>query len=83
MSGGAAGADGMAEQWADERKHKKIIYLPDWEKHGKSAGYIRNEKMIDEDPEYVIAFWDGVSKGTKNTLDLARVKKIITTIYYF
>ena len=34
--------------------------------HGKSAGYIRNEQMA-QNADALVAFWDGKSKGTKNT----------------
>ena len=82
ISGGALGADSLAERWADYFGCKKTIIKPDWDKHGKSAGMIRNKKMIDLNPDFVIAFWDGKSAGTKNTISLAKQNKIATIIYY-
>ena len=75
MSGGAKGADSFAEAWAKERNIKVQIFLPDWEKHGKSAGYIRNGHIIAE-ADACIAFWDGESKGTKLSISLAEMKGI-------
>ena len=71
ISGGANGADKLAERWADENGVAKTILYADWGKYGKSAGYKRNVAMLGESPEVVIAFWDGKSKGTKMMIDLA------------
>ena len=71
ISGGARGTDTLAERYADSNNYKKIIYLPDWNKYGRNAGMIRN-KLIIKDAKIVICFWDGFSKGSKNSLDLAR-----------
>jgi hypothetical protein len=49
---------------------KKHIFKPDWDKYGKRAGFIRNELIINE-ADKIIAFWDGESKGTKLSIDLA------------
>lgn len=46
------------------------VYIPDWELYGKSAGPIRNRKMVSKS-DVVFAFWDGKSKGTKNSIDTA------------
>lgn len=70
VSGGAKGVD----SWAEEIFHRygKIVkvHYPDWDKHGKSAGFLRNKKIIN-DADMVLAFWDGKSKGTKHSIDLA------------
>lgn len=70
VSGGASGVDSWAEEYADDMGWKKIIFKPDWDKHGKAAGFIRNKLIIDE-ADKVVAFWDGKSKGTKSSIDLA------------
>lgn len=70
ISGGAAGADTLAEKFADKWKIQKTIYLPDWNKHGKKAAFIRNNDII-RNADFVIAFWDGRSKGTKHSIDLS------------
>ena len=72
VSGGAKGADELGERFAREFCDKEpIIYKAEWEKYGRSAGFKRNHKII-EDCEMVIAFWDYESKGTKHSLDLAK-----------
>lgn len=68
---GAKGADFLGKRYAEEMFLGYIEFLPDWDKFGKSAGYRRNFKIINE-ADYVIAFWDGKSKGTKHSIDLAK-----------
>lgn len=45
----------------------------EWDKYGKSAGMIRNRKMIDyvksKKNNMCLCLWDGKSKGCKNVID--------------
>ena len=70
VSGGAYGADKLAERYAKEHGIDTKIFIPEWSKYGKSAGYKRNRLIIGYS-DIVIAFWDGVSKGTKHDIDIA------------
>lgn len=75
VSGGADGADTFARYYANAKGIPLTEYLPDWNTYGKRAGYLRNEQII-KDCDYVIAFWDGFSKGTLHDIKLAsRMKK--------
>lgn len=78
ISGGAKGADKLSEFWAKENNIETIIFLPDWEKYGRRAGFIRNEYIINE-CDKAIAFWDQISKGTLSSINLTKKqnKKII------
>lgn len=86
ISGGALGVDSIAEKCVDDFNETfhanitKVIYKPNWEKYGKKAGFLRNQQIVDE-AEKLIAFWDGESKGTKNSIDLAIKKGIPVDIY--
>lgn len=72
IHGGADGADRMAEWWALRKKGVTVKgFYPDWNKHGKSAGPIRNSEMVKE-ADALIAFHDGKSPGTKDVIDKAR-----------
>lgn len=71
VSGGARGVDTTAESSARSRGLCCEIYLPDWKKYGRSAGFVRN-RLIVEAADKVIAFWDGTSRGTKHSIDLAK-----------
>jgi hypothetical protein len=71
VHGGARGADEGAAKWG-ESEHIKVIAFPaNWKKHGKAAGPIRNQRMIDEGkPDVVIAFPGG--RGTADMTARAR-----------
>ena len=76
------GADTLAIWWAKQHNKPYKEHLPDWDKYGKRAGPIRNELII-ADSTHVAAFWDGKSKGTKSSIDLARkYKRRIRIIHY-
>ena len=54
-------------------------FVPNWRAGGHynpHAGFDRNLLMLDQEPELVIAFWDGLSTGTKHTLAAARKRDI-------
>lgn len=82
MSGGAKGADSLAERFAKENNIETMIFPADWDKYGKNAGYIRNKDII-SNSDIVIAFWDGKSKGTKISIDLAKQSSKILFIEIF
>jgi hypothetical protein len=71
VSGGAKGADLEGQRVATDAKLLTEIILPDWEKHGRSAGFLRNGTIV-EHSDQVVAFWDGKSKGTLDTMRRAR-----------
>ncbi len=61
----------LGEKYAAENGFKIERYPAEWDKYGKMAGPIRNEKMA-KSADYVICFWDGQSKGTKSMIEYAR-----------
>lgn len=81
VSGHCQGADMLGEQYAKENDYALKIFPADWKKYGRSAGPIRNKQMIDyisstcENP-IVVAFKSENSKGTANTIALAKKKQI-------
>ena len=75
VSGKARGADTFGEIWARERGVTVAEFPANWDKHGKSAGYIRNREMAEYSVAngnrgLLVAFWDGNSKGTRSMIDL-------------
>ena len=75
ISGHARGADSLAEQWAKDREVSLDIYPAEWDVYGKSAGFMRNQQMIDEGlPDLVVAFSGG--KGTINMIKLSNQANI-------
>lgn len=75
ISGGARGVDRLGEKFAKIGNIKLTVIKPNWKKYGKKAGFLRNKEMVDK-ADALIAIWDGKSKGTKHTIDLARKKGI-------
>ena len=68
VSGCAEGADKLGERYATEHHLNIERYPAEWDKYGKSAGPIRNERMA-EVADGVLVFWDGKSRGTKNMIE--------------
>ncbi len=68
ISGGAKGIDACAEKYATENGIKLTLFLPQYQKYGRFAPLKRNIEII-ENADLVIAFWDGKSRGTKETLN--------------
>lgn len=73
VSGMARGADKLGVKYANENGGQLKEFPAQWDKYGKSAGYKRNQQMLDEGkPDLVLIYWDGISKGTKHMLDIAK-----------
>lgn len=76
----------VREAYEFHRLKKKGISLhvekADWKEHGKAAGPIRNQKMIDRKPDYVIALHVDLesSKGTKDCAKRAE-KENLKVVY--
>jgi len=71
ISGGAKGADTLGKQWAEENNIQTLIFKAEWQIYGRGAGPIRNKKII-ENADFVLAFWDGKSRGTANSINICR-----------
>jgi len=82
ISGAAAGADSLGAKFAKDNNIKLTEFPAQWEKYGKRAGFLRNEDII-LNSDFVLAFWDGLSKGTANSLSIAKRLKKPTMIVYF
>ena len=81
VSGGAIGVDLTAQRTAQKRGMEVQIFKPDWAHHGRSAGPIRNREIV-ENCDALVAFWDGASPGTHNSIKLAQnMRKPVTIIY--
>jgi len=79
VSGTAKGADHLGERYAIEKGYRVKRFSANWEKHGRSAGYIRNEEMANY-ADALIAFWNGNSKGTEHMINLAKKYKLYIRI---
>lgn len=75
IHGAARGADTLAGDWALARDVLCNAYPADWEKDGRSAGPVRNQRMLDQGkPDMVIAFPGG--RGTADMIRRAEAAKV-------
>lgn len=82
ISGGAPGADSLAEKFALVNHIGLTVHNADWNKLGKAAGPIRNELIV-KSCDFLLCFWDGASKGSQNSLSIAKRLKRPTMIIYY
>lgn len=96
-SGGANGADSLAEIYAKENNIPIKVFPAEWDNfeepcniknnaQGKPynalAGFNRNTKIIDY-ANFVVIFWDGKSPGTRDSMQKANKKRKDMLIVYF
>lgn len=82
ISGGANGVDTIAQKIAKKYGLSIIIHYPDWDKYGKRAGFIRNQKIVN-DADIILAVRHQDSKGTTITINIAKsANKVIYDYIY-
>ena len=83
IQGNAPGADTIAARYAAlELGIKQEAYRADWHKHGKAAGPIRNQQMLDEGkPQGVVAFQLHNSRGTEDMIRRAKAIGLPVIVY--
>lgn len=79
IHGGAEGVDSIAESWCKQNNVKSIIIRPIYESKGDYYLH-RNAEMIGM-CDRVIAFWDGISRGTKFTYQYAEKRGKDTKVF--
>lgn len=73
ISGTARGADTLGEHYAESIGAEVLRFPADWDRYGKSAGYIRNAEM-GKVADTLVAFWDYKSAGTRNMIEIMKNK---------
>ncbi len=83
VHGGAPGADSLVFNWATPLAIRQHVERAEWRKHGKAAGPIRNQKMLDLfKVDLVVAFPGGketadmVDRSRKAGIDVAEIKAL-------
>jgi predicted Rossmann fold nucleotide-binding protein DprA/Smf involved in DNA uptake len=80
VSGGAAGVDSIAELVARARGMPVTVFCvdrrglpayPEGKAEYRRRAFARNRRIVLE-ADKVVAFWDGASKGTENTIEQAK-----------
>jgi hypothetical protein len=73
VSGGAPGADTLAEKYSNDNNIPLKVFPADWVTYGSpKAAHIRNQQIVDES-DFIIAFVHSESRGTWDTIN--RTKK--------
>lgn len=82
VCGMATGADTLGRNYAISNGLEVLEFPANWNRYGKSAGYIRNKEMGNI-ADSAIVFWDGRSKGSKLMIDIMHeLKKPVIAISY-
>ncbi|MCH5296122.1 MAG: hypothetical protein J1E85_00465 [Ruminococcus sp.] len=68
VSGGAKGIDQCVKEFAKSHNIKYTEFLPNYRKYRRGAPLKRNLEIINY-ADFVVAFWDGLSRGTKFVMD--------------
>lgn len=80
VTGMAQGPD--LDGWKFGKKNKLVVheFRPDWDKHGKKAGILRNIEM-GEFADALIAIWDGKSRGTAQMINWAKANGLFVYVH--
>jgi len=76
------GADRAAREFLDDIEKQNLDYISqethpaDWNKHGKAAGPLRNQEMVDLGADVCLAFPLGESRGTRDCMRRAEAAGI-------
>ena len=85
IQGGARGADTLAKIAATYDGYEKLEFPADWKTYGKKAGHIRNQQMLDQNPDLVVAFHPdtGITPGTRDMVTRANAKGTPVKIFTY
>lgn len=81
IHGGAKGADTHADDWAVCNWLVPEVYKADWNVHGKAAGPIRNQQMLDTGIDLVLAFPTKNSRGTWHMIKIAKAAGVEVRVF--
>ena len=71
ISGGAAGVDRCAAEYAKKNGIRLTEILPKYDLYGRAAPIIRNKEIVDI-ADKILIFWNGTSKGTLSVINYAQ-----------
>lgn len=82
VCGMAKGADTLGRNYALSHNLDIMEFPANWDKYGKSAGFIRNKEMGNI-ADSAIVFWDRESRGSKMMIDFMKsINKPVKVISY-
>lgn len=81
VHGGASGLDSIAGVIARHMGMKVEVHPAHWQKHGRSAGVIRNQEMVNRGANLLVAYPLPGGRGTQDCIERG-VKAGIPTLVY-
>ena len=72
--GDARGVDSFAAKWAKKKNVPCFIYFANWDSHGRSAGMIRNQQMLNHGIDLLLSFPGG--RGTAHMTKITKAKGV-------
>lgn len=70
VHGGAPGVDRRTDEVARLLGMEVDVWKAEWERYGRRAGPLRNRQMV-ASCDFLLAFWNGVSRGTASAIQAA------------
>lgn len=83
IEGGATGADSIARGYGLSNGWEIHTFLPDYKTHGPGAPHVRNQKMVDQKPDLVLAYVRDMSSGTVSTIQKAFKAGLLVRPFYY
>lgn len=83
FEGGAVGADSIGRAHALSQGWEIQTYLPRYDLYGTRAPHIRNQLMVDQKPDLVLAYVRDMSAGTISTVIKAHTARILVRTFYY
>ena len=80
VSGTAIGVDKLGEKYGLENNIQIKQFPANWDKYGKSAGYIRNKDMADYADDCIV-FYNGISNGSNHMIKISKENNLILKIF--
>lgn len=80
VSGGAKGADTLAERWAHEHGVRLVVFKPDWQGKGRAVGVLRNTDIVNQ-CTHLIAFPSSTGRGTQDSIRKARSANKVVVVF--
>ena len=77
-----SGVDYDAYHWAKYNGVQIQECHANWTEHGKAAGPIRN-KLMAQNADVLVAFWDGKSRGTRSMINEALNFGLEVHVYHY
>lgn len=82
LNGTSKGVDRCGAEWAKSRGVRIERFPADWDRYGRGAGPIRNQRMA-ENADALILIWDGKSGGSASMLKCAKDRGLAIKQYDF